>query len=67
MMSFMGRVNYVLLNRYMITASYRYDGSSRLAKGNQWYGFPSVALAWDAQKDGFLYGVYWLSQAKLRL
>lgn len=67
MMSFMGRVNYVLLNRYMITASYRYDGSSRLAKGNQWYGFPSVALAWDAQKEGFLYGVDWLSQAKLRL
>ena len=66
MMSFMGRVNYVLLNRYMITASYRYDGSSRLAKGNQWYGFPSVAVAWDAQKEKFLYGIDWLSQAKLR-
>lgn len=66
MMSALARVNYVLFNRYMITASYRYDGSSRLAKGNQWYGFPSVGVAWDMQKEKFLSRVDWLSQAKLR-
>lgn len=67
MMSALARVNYVLFNRYMITGSYRYDGSSRLAKGNQWFGFPSLAVAWDAQKENFLKEVSWLSQAKLRV
>lgn len=65
-MSALARANYVLMNRYMITASYRYDGSSRLAKGNQWYGFPSIGVAWDVQKESFLNNINWLSQTKLR-
>ncbi len=67
MMSALARVNYVALDRYMITASYRYDGSSRLAVGKQWFGFPSVALGWEAKKESFLQDVNWLNQAKLRL
>lgn len=51
MMSWMGRVNYVLMDRYMLTASWRYDGSSRLDK-IMMGTIPSVALAWNAkQKD----------------
>ena len=66
MMSLLGRVNYVLMDRYMITASWRYDGSSRLAEGNRWEQFPSVALAWNMKQESFLQDVDWLSQLKLR-
>ncbi len=66
MMSALARVNYVLFDRYMVTASYRYDGSSKLAKGKQWYGFPSAAVAWDIKKESFMRDVEVMSQAKLR-
>ena len=66
MMSLLGRVNYVLMDRYMITASWRYDGSSRLASGNYWEQFPSVALAWNMKQESFLQDVDWLSQLKIR-
>ena len=46
MASFMGRVNYNYLGRYLLTVSARYDGSSRLADGHKWVLFPSAALAW---------------------
>ena len=65
MMSWMGRVNYVLMDRYMLTASWRYDGSSRLDKDNRWEQFPSVALAWNAKQERFLRDVNFLSQVKL--
>ena len=67
MMSWMGRVNYVLMDRYMLTASWRYDGSSRLDKDNRWEQFPSVALAWNAKQERFLRDVNFLSQLKLRV
>ena len=67
MMSWMGRVNYVFMDRYMLTASWRYDGSSRLNKDNRWEQFPSVALAWNAKQESFLRNVDFLSQLKLRL
>ena len=46
MLSFFARANYVLYNRYYITATFRADASTRFAKGNQWGYFPSVAVAW---------------------
>ena len=67
MMSWMGRVNYVFMDRYMLTASWRYDGSSRLNKDNRWEQFPSVALAWNVKQESFLRNVDFLSQLKLRL
>ncbi len=67
MMSGLARVNYVLFDRYMLTASYRYDGSSRLAAGNYWHGFPSAALAWDIKKENFMENFEWLNQSKLRV
>ena len=46
MLSFFARANYILFNRYYITATFRADASTRFAKGNQWGYFPSAAIAW---------------------
>lgn len=67
LLSFMGRVNYTFKDRYLLTLTGRYDGSSRLAKGNKWDFFPSVALAWRMNDESFLREVDWLSNLKLRL
>lgn len=65
--SFMGRVNYTFRNKYLLTASGRYDGSSVLANGNKWELFPSFALAWKMQEEGFLKNVKWINELKPRL
>lgn len=65
LMSGMLRANYVFKNRYMLTASIRADGSSRLV--HKWAYFPSVALAWDLKQENFLKDVSWISQLKLRV
>ena len=65
LMSGMLRVNYVFKNRYMLTASIRADGSSRLV--NKWAYFPSMALAWDIKQEKFLENVNFINQMKLRL
>lgn len=52
--SFFGRVNYKLMDRYMLTASLRADGSSVFAPGKKWGYFPSVALAWRINEENFL-------------
>ena len=67
LVSFFGRVNYIALNRYMITATVRGDGSSRFAKEHRWGVFPSVALGWKIKEEAFLRDVNWLSDLKLRL
>ena len=64
--SYMGRVNYTLMNKYLLTASGRFDGSSVLAPGHKWSFFPSFALAWKMQDEGFLKNVSWLSELKPR-
>lgn len=67
LVSYFGRLNYDLLNRYMLTATFRADGSSRFAKNNKWAYFPSVALAWKINNESFLKDVNWLDELKLRL
>jgi TonB-linked SusC/RagA family outer membrane protein len=67
LLSFMGRVNYTFNDRYLLTLTGRYDGSSRLAKGNQWDFFPSFALAWRLKEEEFLNEADFLSNLKLRL
>lgn len=55
LMSWMGRAIYGFKdNRYMVTASLRYDGSSRLADGHKWVAFPSVAVAWRISDESFI-------------
>ncbi len=65
--SFLGRVNYGYKNKYLVTLSARYDGSSRLAEGEKWVLFPSVAFAWRLKDEGFLKDTKNLSELKLRL
>lgn len=66
LISFFGRVNYTLKERYLVTATLRYDGSSRFAPDNRWGLFPSVALAWRLSEEGFLRDAGSLSNLKLR-
>jgi TonB-linked SusC/RagA family outer membrane protein len=66
MASFMGRINYSYKEKYLLTASARYDGSSRLAPGNKWVMFPSAALAWRINKEDFMRNATVLSNLKLR-
>ncbi|MFC2138435.1 SusC/RagA family TonB-linked outer membrane protein [Bacteroidota bacterium] len=66
-MSYMGRINYGLLDRYLVTATLRYDGVSIFSKENRWDYFPSFALAWKAHEEGFLNGIEAISLLKLRV
>ena len=67
LVSFFGRMNYSLLDRYMLTFTLRDDGSSRFSKDNRWGVFPSVALAWKINEEPILKNAKWLSDMKLRL
>ncbi len=62
----MVRVNYSLMDRYLLTASARWDGSSVLAEGNKWDFFPSMALGWRMEQEKWLRDVTWIDQLKLR-
>ncbi|HEX6051667.1 MAG TPA: SusC/RagA family TonB-linked outer membrane protein [Gemmatimonadaceae bacterium] len=64
--SYMGRVNYTLLDRYTASFTARADGSSRLAPGNKWASFPSVGLAWQLGDEPFMRGLGFLNSLKLR-
>ncbi len=66
LMSYLGRVNYSYAGKYLLTASFRSDGSSRFSKGNRWGHFPSVALGWKMSEEEFLQDVDWLSSLKIR-
>lgn len=65
LMSGMLRVNYVFMNRYMVTASIRADGSSRLK--DKWAYFPSAALAWNIKEEAFMRDVDFIDQLKFRI
>lgn len=67
LVSFYGRVNYSLLDRYLFTATVRADGSSRFAPKYRWGVFPSLALAWKIKEESFLKEVDAISDLKLRL
>jgi len=64
--SYMGRVNYSLLDKYLLTATGRWDGASVLAKGNKWDFFPSLAVAWKMEQESFVQSIDWINQLKLR-
>ena len=64
--SFMGRLNYTLMNKYLVTGSFRADGASVLAPGNKWSYFPSFALAWKMQEEKFLESINWIDELKPR-
>lgn len=65
--SFLGRVNYSYKNKYLLTASFRADGSSRFAKGSRWGYFPAGAFAWKLIEENFIKNISFISDAKIRL
>ena len=65
--SYMIRLNYGFNDRYLITASGRWDGASQLADGHKWDFFPSTALAWRASEEEFIKNINWISNLKVRL
>lgn len=67
LISFYGRVNYNLMDKYLLTATVRQDGSSRFGPDNRWGTFPSLAFAWRMNEEGFLKDFKNLSNLKLRL
>jgi iron complex outermembrane receptor protein len=67
LVSWYGRANYTLMDRYLFTFTARYDGSSRFADGHRWGFFPSAAFAWRLKDESFLKNVNAVSDAKLRL
>ena len=67
LVSFFGRVNYSLMDRYLLTVTLRDDGSSRFSSSNRWGLFPSLALAWKIKNESFLKDYKNLTDLKLRL
>ena len=67
LVSYFGRLNYTLLDRYMLTATFRADGSSKFSEDNHWGYFPSVALAWKINEEKFMKNINWWNEFKLRL
>ncbi|WP_185116811.1 SusC/RagA family TonB-linked outer membrane protein [Dysgonomonas massiliensis] len=68
MISYLGRVHYEFDNKYLLTASFRRDGSSQFAKENRWSNFPSFALGWRIDNEEFFkkLNANWISSLKLR-
>ncbi|TDB67908.1 TonB-dependent receptor [Arundinibacter roseus] len=65
-MSYFGRVNYVLNDKYLFESNFRFDGSSRFAPENRWGFFPSVSVGWRINEENFLKDVRAISNLKLR-
>ena len=63
----MARAQYSLMDRYTLNVAVRIDGSSRFGINNKWGTFPSVALAWRMNQEGFLREAGWIDNLKLRL
>ena len=67
LVSFFGRLNYALMDKYLLTFTLRDDGSSRFAEENRWGLFPSAALAWKVGEESFLQNSDQVSEFKIRL
>jgi TonB-linked SusC/RagA family outer membrane protein len=66
LLSYLGRVIYSYDNKYLFSASFRRDGSSKFGPGNKWGNFPSVSLGWVATQEKFMEDVKWINNLKLR-
>ena len=64
--SFFGQVNYNYKHRYLLSATFRADGSTKFAPGYQWGYFPSISGAWVISEEPFMKKIDWISQLKLR-
>ncbi len=66
MISYLARVNYQYDNRYLLTLTFRRDGSSKFGENNRWSNFPSAAVGWRLSNEDFMSDMDWLSNLKLR-
>ncbi|WP_051068920.1 SusC/RagA family TonB-linked outer membrane protein, partial [Cesiribacter andamanensis] len=66
MLSYLGRLNYSLQDKYLFTLSGRVDGSSKFAEGNKWGYFPSGAVAWRVAEEPFMQDLEFIYDLKLR-
>jgi TonB-dependent starch-binding outer membrane protein SusC len=66
LISFFGRANYIINDRYILMASLRRDGSSKFGKNHKWGTFPSVSVAWRMKEESFMKNMNFLSDLKLR-
>lgn len=64
--SFFGQASYNFDHKYLISATFRADGSTKFAPGKQWGYFPSISGAWDMKRESFMENVEWINQFKLR-
>ncbi len=67
MESYFGRANYTLLDKYLFTATFRADGSSRFADTHRWGYFPAAAFAWRLSDEQFIQDIKWIDNLKMRL
>lgn len=67
LLSYLGRINYAYKSKYLLTASFRADGSSKFYTGNKWAYFPSGSVAWRITEEKFMRRFGWLNDAKLRV
>lgn len=66
LLSYLARVNYSFDDKYLVTAAFRQDGSSRFGADNRWGFFPSFSLGWRLSEENFLKNVSWITDLKLR-
>ena len=67
LLSYFGRANYNFMDKYLLSFTFRADGSSKFAEGNRWGYFPSAAIAWRISQESFMKGAEkWLDDLKLR-
>jgi TonB-linked SusC/RagA family outer membrane protein len=66
LIGFFGRANYTYDNRYILSASFRYEGDSRFGENNEWGNFPSVSGGWRVGEEAFMQDVSFLDRLKLR-
>jgi len=66
MISYLLRVNYVFNKKYILTATFRSDGSSKFAQNNRYASFPSLALGWNVSQEKFMQHFKWLNKFKVR-
>lgn len=66
LLAYFGRVNYSFKDKYLLSASYRREGSSRFGANNKWGNFPAVSLGWRLSEESFMPSTDWLTDLKLR-
>lgn len=65
--SYMARAMYSYDNRFMLSATFRSDGSSRLAPGHKWHNYPAISAGWNISEESFMKGVAFIDKLKLRV